>query len=111
MSLLGGVCTGGSAPGGVRLPLWTEFLTYACENITFPQLLLRTVTTQKWCMKNQVNEIITKDCTENMNMKSHWFVETYDAVVAVGAFSTTHITDVALPEILRITKKGKKFSE
>ena len=23
--------------------LWTEFLTHACENITFPQLLLRTV--------------------------------------------------------------------
>ena len=27
-----------------RMPLlWTEFLTHACENITFPQLLLRTV--------------------------------------------------------------------
>ena len=25
-------------------PLWTEFLTHACENITFPHLLLRTVT-------------------------------------------------------------------
>ena len=24
-------------------PLWTEFLTHACENITFAQLLLRTV--------------------------------------------------------------------
>ena len=24
-------------------PLWTEFLTHACENITFPQLLLLTV--------------------------------------------------------------------
>ena len=24
-------------------PMWTEFLTHACENITFPQLLLRTV--------------------------------------------------------------------
>ena len=24
-------------------PLWTDFLTHACENITFPQLLLRTV--------------------------------------------------------------------
>ena len=23
--------------------LWTEFLTHACENVTFPQLLLRTV--------------------------------------------------------------------
>ena len=23
--------------------VWTEFLTHACENITFPQLLLRTV--------------------------------------------------------------------
>ena len=25
-------------------PPWTEFLTHACENITFPQLLLRAVT-------------------------------------------------------------------
>ena len=24
-------------------PPWTEFVTHACENITFPQLLLRTV--------------------------------------------------------------------
>ena len=40
-------------PGGMRAsgacvactppPLWTEFLTHACENITFPQLLLRAV--------------------------------------------------------------------
>ena len=33
------------------LPLWTEFLTHAYENITFPQLLLQTVITfneQKW---------------------------------------------------------------
>ena len=32
-----------SAHGGVYLPLWIEFLAYACENITFPQLCLRTV--------------------------------------------------------------------
>ena len=49
----GGVCLGGSAwgclPRGVSTwgvytsPLWIEFLTHACENITFPQLRLRTV--------------------------------------------------------------------
>ena len=34
----------GCLPGGCTPPpLWTEFLTHACENITFPQLLLRTV--------------------------------------------------------------------
>ena len=22
----------------IHIPLWTDFLTYACENITFPQL-------------------------------------------------------------------------
>ena len=27
--------------------VWTEFLTHACENITFPQLLLRTVINRK----------------------------------------------------------------
>ena len=28
------------------LPQWTEGITHACENITFPQLLLRSVITQ-----------------------------------------------------------------
>ena len=49
------VCPGGCRPwrrlsaqrgvcvGGVHLPMWTEFLTHACGNITFPQLRLRTV--------------------------------------------------------------------
>ena len=40
---------GGSAQGGVHLTPWTEFLTDACENITFPQLLLRTVKMQTKC--------------------------------------------------------------
>ena len=40
----GGVCPGSVCQGGVHLPpLWTEFLTHTCENITFPQLRLRTV--------------------------------------------------------------------
>ena len=52
----GCVCLGGGCvfPGGVYLggvyrgcthtpPLWTEFLTHACENITFSQLLLQAV--------------------------------------------------------------------
>ena len=54
----GSVCPAGCLPGmggmsawgvsawqgGVHLPpLWTEFLTQTCENITFPQLRLRTV--------------------------------------------------------------------
>ena len=48
----GGVCPGGCLPRGVcpeggctsPPPPWTEFLTHACKNITFPQLLLRVVT-------------------------------------------------------------------
>ena len=50
---MGGVCVclgGGCLPrgcvclGGIHLsPLWTESLTQACENITFPQLRLRMV--------------------------------------------------------------------
>ena len=48
----GGVCPGGCLLGGVchtppvqcmlgytPSPLWSEFLTHACENITFPQIL------------------------------------------------------------------------
>ena len=50
---LGGICLGGCLPSGVSAwrrclsegipPLWTEFLTHACENITFLQVLLRMV--------------------------------------------------------------------
>ena len=35
--------SGGVYLGGCTHP-WTEFLTHACENITFPQLLLRMAT-------------------------------------------------------------------
>ena len=44
-------CLGGVCPvhAGIHIPpRWTEFLKHACENITFPQLLLRTVIT---CVK------------------------------------------------------------
>ena len=37
------VCVCIPACNGADIPPWTEFLTHACENITFPQLLLRTV--------------------------------------------------------------------
>ena len=38
-----GVCLVGPGGVSVRHPPWTEFVTHACENITFPQLHLRTV--------------------------------------------------------------------
>ena len=41
--LRGGVCLGGVFPGGVSQHALRQ--THACENITFPQLRLRTVTT------------------------------------------------------------------
>ena len=31
-------------PFTMHTPMWTEFLKHPCENITFPQLLLQTVT-------------------------------------------------------------------
>ena len=37
---------GGQRVWDTPLPPWTEFLTHACENITFPQLLLQAVTKQ-----------------------------------------------------------------
>ena len=40
-----GVCVSQHALRQTPQPLWTEFLTHACENITFPQLRLRTVNT------------------------------------------------------------------
>ena len=38
----GGACLGVHG-GGACPPQWTEFMTHACENITFQQLLLRVV--------------------------------------------------------------------
>ena len=58
VSAWGGVWPGGSLPGRGCLPRgclpptpppWTESLTHAFENITFPQLLLRTVKIE-WCI-------------------------------------------------------------
>ena len=47
---------GGCLPGGcVHSTLWTEFLTHACENITFPQLCLRTVKIIKIFCRFQFN--------------------------------------------------------
>ena len=55
---LGVVLSGGCLPGGVCLggvhhpppaPIWTEFLTHTCENITFSQLLLRTAKITSRC--------------------------------------------------------------
>ena len=44
VSARGCLMAGGCLPLGLYTsPLWTEFLTSACENITFPQLRLRTV--------------------------------------------------------------------
>ena len=55
VSAWGVVSAHGGLPGGgvcqtPHTPPRTEFLTHACENITFPQLLLRTVTRaiQNW---------------------------------------------------------------
>ena len=45
---LGGVCLEGVCPGGIYTNphMYREFLTHACENFTFPQLRLRTVTSR-----------------------------------------------------------------
>ena len=43
------------------LPMWTEFLTYACENITLPQLLLWTVIICKTNLKNWTTRYVQED--------------------------------------------------
>ena len=75
----GGVCPGvssqgGVCPGGVCIPacteadtpLWTEWLTDRCKNITFPHLRLRTVKITFLCCvvseKCQINLIIIYWC-------------------------------------------------
>ena len=56
----GGVSGGCVQRGGNTSALWTEFLTHACENITFPQLLLRTVTNScNWFPYSSFGHIIS----------------------------------------------------
>ena len=57
VAVFGRGVSAGCLPGGCLprrdvhpLPLWTEFLTHAWENITLPQLLLRTVTMYTRCI-------------------------------------------------------------
>ena len=67
MSARGASAKGGCLPGGVHLPhlLRTEFLTHACENITFPQLRLRTV----------INFLIPDNLIQEYTMPSgHFFM-------------------------------------
>ena len=40
----------GRPPSDADHPTWTEGMTHACEIVTFPQLLLRTVKIEKWKM-------------------------------------------------------------
>ena len=47
------------ACNGADIPRWTEFLIHACENITFPQLLLRTATTTL-CMRQHWVHVVTQ---------------------------------------------------
>ena len=79
----GDVCPGGCLPRGVSTrgvsaqegegvyigggvhPLWTVFLTHACENITFPQLLLRTVK-----IEGLLNAEIV-DCNPSVKVRSY----------------------------------------
>ena len=61
-------------PGGVHLPPWTEFLTHACENITFPQLLLR--------------EVMTDTC-ENITLPQTLFAGGNNAAIANGQCEQT----------------------
>ena len=45
--------------------MWTEFLTHACENITFPQLLLRAANINQpsgWCHKHVRKTQYSKEC-------------------------------------------------
>ena len=52
---------------GIHTPLWTEFLTHACENITFPQLRLRMVITTRKRSLGQGN-VFTGVCLSTGHM-------------------------------------------
>ena len=94
----GDVCQGGCLPcEGVYPLLWTEFLTRACENITFPQLQLRTVTKIK---KLYLLSVVHRDDgLLQLNVVS----ESY-TIMALG----THTRSFCVPAICEY-KKSKFF--
>ena len=62
-----------------RSPLWTEFLTHACENITFPQLLLWMVINyiaiclvKKMCFNLRVFYQTTRDISPGQELLIHY---------------------------------------
>ena len=61
-------------PTGVYTsPLWTEFVTHSCENITFPQLLLRTV---KKTVDSSTNDVWGfLHCIDVLNTLDAWMLK------------------------------------
>ena len=53
------------------LPLWTEWLTDICKNITFPQLRLRTVKNME--MRHYQEYWLSPSQNTSMPIKAHWF--------------------------------------
>ena len=95
--LLGGgedVCAGGLPRGCLPdTPLWTEFLTNACENITFPQLRLRTVIKVDKTFERRKPIYITGSCRCLIYFKSEEFclVRRTNFNIFFGKFETTCI--------------------
>ena len=72
-SPLAGGCLprGVSARGGCTPPpLWTEFLTQACENITFPRLHLRTVIKEISDSEGMIRRLIPTSCNSQSSKPS-----------------------------------------
>ena len=59
--LRGGCLPGGCLPGVSAQ--WSEFLTHTCENITFPQLLVRTVMTSQGPGKLLIHYYMISGCS------------------------------------------------
>ena len=116
--LRGGVCLGGclseegvclrgmSAWGGVSawwvhtpwtrrqmFPLWTEFLTHACENITFPWLLLRTVKIyMRMISRRQLESVLLFQCC----VRRGYMIPSRDSTHAI---SQSNISGSVIPRI------------
>ena len=56
-----------SACWDTHFPPWTEFLTHTCENITFPQLRLRTVMSIVTRESNQIGNSTNPRCCMAIN--------------------------------------------
>ena len=103
------VCLGGGVSARGVSVVWTEFLTHACENITFPQLLLQKVSSE---LRLSVTSSLIQRKTYNMAQKLAQLVFPLEIVQKwLQRFGTTRIQHERFKDEECIDNQMQEMSE